>query len=384
MKESCKTCLQYLIILHLSLTAAHAQDAAYLNFSQNRFLFNPSLTGIQGAQSYKFRSKLEWNNDGGQGYKTISLLYEETVPCSILDVGLKLNYNEEGAGLYRTMEFGFLSAAFVPISKSQFSDHNLRIGVDFSWGLNSIDFSRLVWSDQLDAKYGVIFPTSFIPPNEGRSNLYMNPGLGMSFRSLWNKKSAKAVMTNVGLAMYRFYSSDQGEINQSVSVLGLRSPNPYRMSAFAEMEFIPLYYGRRFLSIRPAFVYQKQGNIHYIETGLRAGYLRHASVGCNYHTVPGNAPGQTRWVTLSTDFMIPAGNGKMLELSLSWSENIGGLQNFVGPQFEFGISYHLSGSNLCKLMGMEDDVPYNQTYKCPIMSQTPGKRKMYENIWYKN
>jgi hypothetical protein len=361
-----------------------SQDPAYLNFSQNRFLFNPSLTGIQGAQSYKLRSKLAWNNDGGQGYKTLSMVYEETVPCSILDIGFKLNYNEEGAGLYRTSELGFLSAAFIPVSRSQFSDHNLRIGLDFSWGLNSIDFSRLVWSDQLDAKYGAIFPSSFIPPNEGRSNVYMNPGLGFSFRSLWNKKSKKAVMTNTGVALYRFYSTDAGEINQSVSVLGLRSPNPYRLTAFAELEFVPLYYGGRFLTLRPTVVYQKQGNIHYVEAGMRAGYLRDAGIGCYFHTVPGSQVGQTRWFTLTTDFMISTGNGKKIEFSLSWSENVGGLQNLVGPQFELGISYHLASSNICKLMGLEDDVPYNQTYTCPIMSLTPGKRKMYENIWYKN
>ena len=363
---------------------AYSQDPAYLNFSQNRFLFNPSLTGTQGAQSYKFRSKLEWNNDGGQGYKTISLLYEETVPCSVLDVGLKMNYNEEGAGRYRTMELGFLTAAFVPVSRGPFSDHNLRIGLDFSWGINTIDFSRLVWSDQLDAKYGVIFPTSFIPPNEGRSNGYMNPGFGMSFRSLWNKKSANAVMTNMGVALYRFYSNDSGEINQSVSVLGLRSPNPYRLSAFAEMEFVPIYYDYKFLSLRPTAVYQKQGNIHYVEAGLRAGYIKEAGVGVYYHTAPGSNTAQTRWVTFTTDFMIRSGNGKKFEISLAWSENMGGLQNLVGPQFEIGISYHLSSSNLCKIMGMEDDVPYNQTYKCPIMALTPGKRKMYENIWFKN
>ncbi len=372
------------VLLFFFIFGLHAQDAAYHDFAQNRNLFNPSLTGSYGAQSWKVRSKMQWNNDGGNGYKTISLLFEETMPCSIIDIGAKINYNEEGAGLYRTLELGFLTSAFIPWSIGRSSDHNFKMGMDFSWGVNSIDFSRLIWSDQLDAKYGNIYATSFSSPNDGRSAWYFNPGFGVSLRSLWNKKSTKAVMTNFGMALYRFYSIDDGEINQSVSVLGLKGSNPYRMTAFAEAEFIPIYYARKYVSIRPMLLYQKQGDINYIETGIRFGYSRSAGIGAYFHTAPGNTLGQTPWMTFSTDFMLPVGNGKRLEMNLSYSENIGGLQNFVGPQFEIGISYHLAKSSICNLMGMEDDVPYNSEYICPIMAITPGKRKMYENIWYKN
>lgn len=185
-------------IFLISTKAVFGQDPSYQNFAQNRFLFNPSLTGSYGAQSWKVRSKMQWNNDGGSGYRTLSLLFEETMPCSILDIGAKVNYNEEGAGLYRTFELGFLSSAFLPIGISKYSDHNIKLGVDFSWGFNSIDFARLIWSDQLDAKYGNIYPTSFINPNQGRSSWYFNPGFGVSMRSMWNKKSTKAYMTNFG------------------------------------------------------------------------------------------------------------------------------------------------------------------------------------------
>lgn len=360
------------------------QDAAYSNFAQNRFLFNPSLTGSYGAQSWKMRSKLQWNNDGGSGYKTISLLFEETMPCSIIDIGAKINYNEEGAGIYSTLEMGFLSSAFLPFKTGKFNDHNFKMGMDFSWGVNSIDFSRLIWSDQLDPKYGNINATTFTSPNDGRSSWYFNPGFGVSIRSLWNKKSPKAVMTNIGGALYRFYSVNDGEINQSVSVLGLKNSNPYRITAFFEAEYLPIYYNRKFMSVRPLLLFQKQGNLNYLETGLRVGYLKSAGLSTYYHAAPRNQYGQTQWLTFSTDFMIPVGKGKKMEMSLSYSENIGGLQNFVGPQFEIGISYHLSKSSICNLMGMEDDVPYNSEYICPIMAITPGKRKMYENIWYKN
>ncbi|MBK7633118.1 MAG: type IX secretion system membrane protein PorP/SprF [Saprospiraceae bacterium] len=82
-----------IIISIFTVFRINAQDPSYQNFAQNRFLFNPSLTGSYGAQSWKLRSKMQWNNDGGNGYKTMRLLFEETIPCSILYICVKVNYN---------------------------------------------------------------------------------------------------------------------------------------------------------------------------------------------------------------------------------------------------------------------------------------------------
>lgn len=358
------------------------QDPSYGNFLNNRFLFNPSLTGTSGSESFKLRAKSQWYNDGGQGYKTISLLFEETMPCSIIDIGAKINYNEEGAGFYRTIEAGFLSSAFIPL-RTRNHDFNFRIGVDFTWGLNSIDYSRLVWSDQLHPKYGVIEPTSFSAPNDGQSNSFLNPGIGVSWRALWNKTSKQAIMTNIGIAGYRFVSFIDGEIGQSISVLGLDNNNPMRYSVFFESEFIPYYYGHQYLSIKPILLMQRQGPLDYIELGARLGYSRYAGISAFYHTTLGFNQYETKWMTLSTDFTVNISNTKKLDILLSYSSNLSGLKNFSGPQFEFGIAYHLAKSSVCNLMGQGDDVPYNDEYKCPIMMITPGKQKMYENIWYK-
>jgi hypothetical protein len=365
--------------VHLS-----AQDPAYQSFTQNRFLFNPSLTGSYGAQAWKVRSKAQWNNDGGGGYKTVSLLFEETMPCSILDIGAKVNYNEEGAGIYQTLDFGFLTSAFLPFPTGRQHDHNARIGLDFSWGVNTIDFSRLIWSDQLDPKYGNVNPTSFATNSQGRSAWYMNPGIGISLRSLWFKKRKNAFMTNMGFAMYRFYSLNEGNINQSVSVLGLQNDNPFRISVFFETEFISKYYGKQFISVRPSVLYQKQGAIDYFETGVRVGYSKSAGLGLFCHFSPFNQFGQSPWITLNTDFMISLGKGKKLETFIAWSESIGGVQNLIGPQIEVGFNVYFRKSGICNLLGLKDDVPYNVEYNCPIMALTPGKRKMYEDIWYKN
>lgn len=371
--------IQFVIALSLA-----GQDPAYQNFNQNRFLFNPSLTGSSGAETWSLRAKSQWNFDGGGGYKTGSILFEESMPCSIIDVGFKINFNEEGKGLYRTMEAGWLTAACLAFNTSRNVEQNFRFGFDFSWGYNSIDYSKLVWSDQLDKKYGPIFNTSFIPYNTGKSSIYFNPGIGFSYKSILNKKLPKPVVINIGTALYRFYTFSKGDVNQSVSILGLRSENPYRISAFVETEFIPFLNNRKFATVRPLILYQRQGKLNYIESGLRLGYMKHAGLAFYYHFSPNSKLGSTRWMTVINDYTITINERRKLSINLSYSSNIGGLSNLVGPMFELGISIHFAKSSACNFFGKKDEVLYDNTLKCPIYSVNPYKRKIYENIWYKN
>lgn len=379
----------YTLLLGISLNSTaellNAQDAHLLTHNNNRLFFNPSLAGTNGAQTFKAVAKSQWYRDGGNGYKTIGLTYEETVPCSILDGAFKITANEEGKGLYRTVELGPVIAASLTQLSKKMHDHNIRFGADLAFGFNSIDYNRLIWSDQLDPKEDKpVRPTSFVPPNGGRSAWYFNPGFGISWRSLWNKDRKKAIASNLGLACYRFITINDDLTNQSISVLGLRNPNELRITAMAEIEFIPYYSGRKFLSARPAIYFQKQGPIDYVEIGIKTGYSRKMQLNLFYHTTLNSSLGSTRWLTLGTDLLLTTGNGKRIELNLSMAQNIGGLQNFTGPQMEIGIAYHLARSSVCKALKLEDDVSYGNEYKCPILAQTPGKRKMYENIWYKN
>lgn len=361
-----------------------AQDPAYTDFDHSRMIFNPSLVGSSGAESLKFRSKFQWNNDGGDGYKTGSILFEEAMPCSIVDIGLKFNFNEEGKGVYRTIESGILTSACLPFSISPRHSHNFKFGFDFSWGVNTIDFSRLIWSDQLDKKYGIVRHSSFVSQDGNRSAVYFNPGIGFSLKSVWNKKSSKAIVTNFGFATYRFYSFRSGEINQSVSILGLNNSNPYRLTAFVQSEFIPRIYEKKYMTVRPLVLFQKQGNLNYMEAGARLGYLKTTGIGFYFHTVPFVNSTPTSWLTIKNDYLFYLNKKRIMELNLNYSTNFGGLKNFVGPIFEIGLSFHFAKSSICNKLGKEDDVPYDSNSKCPIMSISPGKRKIYENIWYKN
>lgn len=376
-----KTQFVFLFILIFNSTICSAQDATYNTFLQSKMLYNPSLVGSDGAQSWKIRSKAQWLGDGA-GYRSASVLFEETVPCSIIDIGGKFNFNQEGDGGFQTYEFGFLSAIYAPFSAGE-SEHNFRMGADFGWGINRLDFSKLVWSDQLDPKYGVVRASGFGAEGVNYSKVYFNPGVGISLRSLINKSSSKAWLLNIGVAAYRLVSIYNVRVNQSASVLGLNKININRVNGFVSSKFVLRQARGELMVMEPFLVYQQQGEIGYIEGGARYGYLSNAGITGSFHrsTIGSNT---TAWASYTADFSFVSGRTNRSDIFFTYSHNVSGLQNFVGPQFEVGLNIHFRRSSVCKLLDKDDEIPYNSEFICPIMTISPGKRKMYEQIWFKN
>lgn len=367
--------------LVFNAASAFSQDPTFISFSSNRSLYNPAMVGYSGAQSIQIKGKSQWQNDGGGGYRTLSMIFEETVPCSLLDFGGKLLLNEEGSGLYRTGEVGILSSIYLPLKLSKSSAHNVRIGLDASWGINSINFDKLIFSDQLDPKYGPINPTGFVLPGENSSNTYATPGFGLVVRSLWNKLSSSSIASGFGVALYRFYNFSENNFNQSVSILGLNNSNGQRLTAFLDFEFSTRGGLFKNFLIKPQFFYQKQGVIDYGEIGSRFSLLRDLGLTLLYHTDFSSNTNGTKWVSANFDFVNKFRNNTAIGINLGYAMNLGGLSNLVGPQFELGVSLYLAKSSICKLLDKDDAVPYNQL-KCPFYSLSRGQSKLYENIWY--
>jgi hypothetical protein len=301
------------------------------------------------------------------------------VPCSFLDIGGKLTFNQEGDAGFRNFEAGFLSAMYIPVSLSD-SEHNIRFGADFGWGLNRLDFSKLTWSDQLDAKYGVVRATNFGINGINYSKVFFNPGFGISLKSLMNKKSTNAWVLNAGWAGYRLYSVYNSSVNQSTSVTGLNRLGIFRWNGFISSKFVLHQSRNEFMTVEPYVVYQEQGNINYWEMGTRYAYLKNAGIAFAYHK--GNfVESNTSWMNYTADFAFNQRNGRRSDLFLTYSHNTSGLSNFVGPQFEVGINFHFQRSTICKWIDRDDEVPYSSTSICPVMTISPGKRKMYDKIW---
>ena len=209
-----------LIILIVSIShsdvSLFGQDPFYNQFYMNESRFNPALVGYRGALSVMSKYKTQWNNNQTAGFQTGLLSLEESLPCSIFDYGLSMNGDQEGDGLLKTYELGFRAAGTIAWDAG-YSSHNARIGLGLSWSGKRIDYSRLLFSDELDPKYGSVdvlgqdLPTEFIPPNDGRSLWFFSPSIGFTHRILVNRQSRRSPTIHYGIAVHNAFSLGRKE-----------------------------------------------------------------------------------------------------------------------------------------------------------------------------
>ena len=374
-----------IVLLHICVTTIQAQDPFATHFFNNKSIFNPAFTGSVNSMALNLSYKTQWNSDNSRPYNTAFVVYEEALPCQILDYGLRVLYDEEGDGILRTWEVGGMVAGSITGLSNKFDEHNLRIGLSFAWRQHNADFTRLIFSDQIDAKYGFTdasgnpIPSAFVPPDDNSSRIYFNPGVGVIWRSKWNnpKAKGKGILMNIG-------ASAQNLMNLSGSILDDDQYDAWKFTFHADAKFVPIRRGRQFVTLQPTVLYQNQGTIDYLEVGLQTAVLNNGVVvGAFLHSNTGNGIiDNTNWFTINTIFNVRTDlgmNGKnLLAIGFSYSDNINRLKNFFGPQIQMSFSFNFASSIMCP------NISYGADGPCPIWQVSPAKRKIYDNIWYED
>lgn len=377
-----------------------AQDAFYTHYSGNEALFNPANVGLLGATTVTVKHKQQWQAPNHDGYQTSSALYEESMPCSLFDYGLSFTHDQEGAGRLQTQRIGGMLAAYVPLGRGNKSKRtaDIRIGTGLHFGQQRIDLSRLTFIDQIHPKYGFNgpggngIPSSFVNPNDGRSDWYFQPSVGLSIRGLLATNWEEPIFASAGGAVHNLVplGGDQG---QNWSLLQIGTTTKPRYAFHGELtNVIKRYNNGGFLSITPRVVGQVQGPLSYVEIGARFGFSRQFAIGAGLHTARTNSEVRntgtednpaTRWGTLSIEMATFPFGGQRVDLGFSYAYNVSGLRNFVGNTLEFTARWSLATSLVCRLRGQKASYDGSDSLECPTARGGRGRDKIYENIWYK-
>ncbi len=380
--------MRILLLFLFSYTIPHilfGQDPAAFLFSQHGSLFNPALAGTDGSQSISLAYRQEWISSNDPGYHTAILVYSESLPCSILDYGINAVWDQEGSGLLTTYEISPRVSANLPILVTRDHHINLRLGAGVSFGNQRIDFDRLIFSDQLHPKYGNIFPTSFIPPDQNVNGTYFQPGVGAVLQMALNKQSYNAVIINAGVSFHNAYAlGNNSNVGYGKSILGLLAPQTPKFSAHLDFELIPGTSLTKYVSVKPLILYERQQSLHYLQYGLDVGLTNYLRVGGYIHQNRfGNSDKNTNWFSMTTLFRPYIGQNR-IDFYFTYSFNISGLRNSVSPLMEIGIKKHFRNSPVCRLIDKGDDISYSKNPRCRYFSYSPAYRKFYENTWYRN
>ena len=203
------------VLLLVSLIG-NAQDPSFSQFYANRIYLNPAFTGIEPGISLAGVSRMQWLNVD-YGFRTYGVSVELQEPFIKSGFGLNLLSDTEGLAQLKTTSVGLSYAYTIPMES-----HNIHFGFEVDWIQKSVDWSKIIFSDQLDPVYGAIYQTSAVPVLDRVNYTDFQAGVIWRFNSNLKvgKRKYRDVLSSIGLSVHHlpslFSSTGGGESFQNL------------------------------------------------------------------------------------------------------------------------------------------------------------------------
>ena len=236
--------MRILITLFLLITlnfSSFSQDPSFSQFYANRIYLNPAFTGLDNGIGVSTVSRLQWLV-ADKGFRTYGLTVEMKRPFINSGFGLTLFQDEQGAGDLRNTSIGMSYSYTIPLRRN----HEIKLGMQGRWVQKSIDWSKLIFSDQLDPVHGNIYATAAQPGQD-----YVRH-TDFDFGAMWvsnlnfkiKERSFKNVRTNIGFSLHHlvalFNENGGGE-----SLQNLDTDVPPRFTLHAGTVIPLIYYSKK-------------------------------------------------------------------------------------------------------------------------------------------
>ena len=256
-----KALLMFAVILLLIIPDAKTQDTQFSQFTTLPIYYNPAYTGLEQGMRAKFAYRRQWVKMP-EDFKAMNFnmdIAARGIPGSG-GLGLMFDSSNEGTGLIKRNSFGLNLAVRIPIMEDMVS----QFGISASFVQKHIDWSRLVFSDQLDENYGNIYSSDFAPPSTNKVN-YPDFGIGGVFRFARMAGKDSEVVGTFGFAAQHVFEPNESFIN-------LESKLPLKIVATVDFQVQQSEnsrgYSDRGFKFNPAIIYMNQAGMDSWSVGL--------------------------------------------------------------------------------------------------------------------
>jgi type IX secretion system PorP/SprF family membrane protein len=251
--------IRYLIIVALLVssvsTLVQAQDPMFSQHFNNPIYYNPAYIGLNSGIRARLNYRDQWVGLP-QGYKTFDFtmdMAERSIPGSG-GLGLIALTDQAGAGQVTTTQFGLGSSARVPLTENMLA----QVGFTLSYVQKSIDWSKMVFTDQLHPRYGVYQPSEFEYP-ETNTVRYPDISLGAIYRFSQSGYRFTKMQGTIGLGVHHVFEPNE-------SFIGQRAILPPRWVIHGDIVFdvesghssYNRYSQKGSFKFNPGFMYEKQ------------------------------------------------------------------------------------------------------------------------------
>lgn len=245
-----------------------AQDPSYSQLNLNLNYYNPAYTGHHGGYQFNFGYRSLWPNVPGQKFPGPLSTYHAWFDGFVgmynynAGVGAYAMQNTEGQGQLRTTTYGVAYAQHLPKIGGYKTDQfpRLKLSVGFRAYLNtiSINWDKLVFTDQLNLDYGI----------SGSASAFGREG---AFSKMTGDLDAGILLSNNFMGRGKWYNevgfTMAHILAPAVSLSGstedqVRLPRKYVIHYRSNVD---IYQGRVYTG--PVALFEKQGNFYEINIG---------------------------------------------------------------------------------------------------------------------
>lgn len=256
-----KTLLLQTIFTIAIINNVLSQDPSFSQVNNLMPYYHSSYLGINSGVEIKLAHRNQWKNVDN-GFKTY-LLNASFRPKNITSsFGLTLLQDQEGAGYLTTQLCNLIFRQHLNI-KTKLVE-NINIGGYAGISRKFIDFSKLIFSDQIDPVYGIYQPTSQQNPIS-EDVLFIDCGISTTILSTINISSYR-IPTEVSVSLNHIFS----ERDESIQQINTSLPTIFILTISGTMQKSTLYNVPLFV---PVIQYELQKSIHRIKAGSLIGVL---------------------------------------------------------------------------------------------------------------
>ncbi|MEX0968330.1 MAG: PorP/SprF family type IX secretion system membrane protein [Bacteroidia bacterium] len=203
------------------LHSAHAQDPTFTQYWANPIYLNPAFAGVNGVTRVSMNHRNQWNYVPGQYVTSSASIDMKTCNWNNIGIGLLAWRDTEGEGLLNTSAASFVFNYMIQNE----GKYQVSFGLQPTLTNKTLDWERLVFSDQLDPVFGVNRPSAGeAPAIDSRS--FFDFSAGIMWRFFTRTKNRDDLYSNVGLAVNHIMQPNE-------SILGEDSKLPLRLTAHA-------------------------------------------------------------------------------------------------------------------------------------------------------
>lgn len=231
-----------------------AQDPEFTQYYANPIYLNPAFAGSSYGPRFALNYRNQWPSISG-GFVTYAASYDQHFDALSGGLGLQVVYDKAGDGDLSTTMGSLMYSYMLRVNKK----FAIRAGIQASVISKSIDFSKLLFGDQIHPKLGFIYATKESLGTEGKVTIPPVADFSAGLMGFSKKFYGGIAVNHISQPSISFYKDNKSTL-------------PMKITAHAGL-MIPLENSRtpkNFFS--PNILYQKQQN--YSQFNVGAYYMK--------------------------------------------------------------------------------------------------------------